>query len=139
MRETMLILHFIGLSMGLGTGFAHAFLGSITSKMTAEEATKLRLQSLVLSKMGNIGIILLLISGLYLATPYWTTLTSLPLLMTKFALVVILIILIFLINLAGKKAINGDAEAQFKKMEVLGKMTLVVALAIVIVAVNVFH
>jgi len=139
MRETMLIFHFIGLAMGLGTGFAHAFLGSITSKMTAEEATKLRLQSLVLSKMGNIGIVLLLISGLYLATPYWATLTSLPLLITKLALVFILIILIILINLAGKKAINGDAEAQFKKMEVLGKMTLVVALAIVIVAVNVFH
>ncbi len=39
MREVMLILHFIGLTMGLGTSFAHAFLGIITSKMPADEAT----------------------------------------------------------------------------------------------------
>jgi hypothetical protein len=29
MREVMLTFHFIGLAMGLGTGFAHAFLGKI--------------------------------------------------------------------------------------------------------------
>ena len=40
MREVMLILHFIGLTMGLGTGFAHAFLGTIAAKMPAEEATR---------------------------------------------------------------------------------------------------
>jgi len=30
MRETILFLHFIGLSMGLGVSFAHAFLGALT-------------------------------------------------------------------------------------------------------------
>ena len=68
----MLILHFIGLAMGLGTTFAHAFLGMAVSKMTSEEAIKFRLHSLVLSKMGNIGIVLLIFSGLYLITPFWT-------------------------------------------------------------------
>ena len=66
MREVMLILHFIGLTMGLGTSFAHAFLGIATAKMSAEEIIKFRLHTMVLSKMGNIGIILLVISGLYL-------------------------------------------------------------------------
>lgn len=32
MREVMLIFHFIGLTMGLGTGFAHAFLGAAVTK-----------------------------------------------------------------------------------------------------------
>lgn len=139
MREFMLILHFIGLTMGLGTGFAHAFLGSVTAKMATAEATKFRLHSLVLSNMGHIGIALLIISGLYLVTPYWKILSSYPLLIIKLSLVLVLIVLITLINLAAKKAKKGDAERQFKKMELLGKMTLITGLAIVIIAVNIFH
>lgn len=139
MREVMLILHFIGLAMGLGTSFAHAFLGIITSKMPAEDATKFRLHSLVLSKMGHIGIALLIFSGLYLITPYWQILPSSPLLILKSVLVLILVILIALINLAAQKAKNGDAQAQFIKMETLGKMTLIIGVIIVIVAVNIFH
>jgi hypothetical protein len=55
------------------------------------------------------------------------------------ALVAILIVLIALINIASKKAKQGDAERQFKKTGVLGKLTLIVSLAIVIVAVVVFR
>jgi uncharacterized membrane protein len=139
MREAMLIFHFIGLTMGMGTGFAHAFLGSATTKMSNEEATKFRLNTLVLGKMGHIGIALLLISGFYLITPYWKVLTSTPLLMVKLALVLVLIVLIAMITIAGKKAMKGDAEKQFKKMKTMGKLTLIISLAIVIVAVNIFH
>jgi uncharacterized membrane protein SirB2 len=139
MRELMLAFHFIGLAMGLGTGFAHAFLGSATKKMSPDEAIKFRLHSLVLGNMGHIGITLLLISGFYLMTPYWKVLTSMPWLMIKLALVAILIVLIALINIASKKAKQGDAERQFKKTGVLGKLTLIVSLAIVIVAVVVFR
>jgi uncharacterized membrane protein len=139
MREAMLIFHFIGLTMGMGTGFAHAFLGAATTKMSNEEATKFRLNTLVLGKMGHIGIALLLISGFYLITPYWKVLTSTPLLMVKLALVLVLIILIAMITIAGKKAMKGDTEKQFKKMKTMGKLTLIISLAIVIVAVNIFH
>ena len=83
MREIMLVLHFIGIAMGVGTGFAHAFLSRVTSKMTAEEATKFQVHSLVLGRMGHIGFSLLIISGLYLITPYWKILPATPLLMLK--------------------------------------------------------
>ena len=139
MRELMLILHFVGLTMGLGTSFAHAFLGIATSKMTASEVTKFRLHSLVLSRMGNIGIVLLIVSGLYLITPYWKILPSMPLLILKLALVVILVALLTMINLLTKKAEKGDPEVQLKKMEQLGKMTLIIGSTIVVLAVYIFH
>jgi len=139
MRELMLILHFIGLTLGLGTSFAHAFLGIATSKMSADEATKFRLHSLVLSKMGHIGIVLLIFSGLYLITPYWKILPSSPLLILKLSLVIILVLLIILINLSSGKAKKADAVGQLKKMEQLGKMTLLIGLVIVILAVYIFH
>lgn len=139
MRETMLILHFIGLSMGLGTSFAHAFLGIATAKMSPDEATRFRVHSLVLSTMGNVGIALLVVSGLYLITPFWPVLTSMPLLMAKLVLVVILIVLITIINLWVRKARSGDADVYLRKMGLIGRMTLVVALTIVILAVHVFE
>lgn len=139
MREIMLILHFVGLVMGLGTSFAHAFLSIVISKMAEDESTTFRLQSLVLSKMGNIGIVLLVVSGLYLITPYWKTLPSNPLLMLKLALVAILIILIALINWRAKKAHIGDPEFHLERMEKMGKITLLIGLAIVVIAVSIFH
>lgn len=135
----MLIFHFIGLTMGLGTGFAHAFLGAAVTKMSEEEGRKFRLDALVLSRMGHIGIALLIISGFYLITPYWKIVPSSPLLILKLLLVAILVVLLILISLSAKQAKKGDAERQLKKMETLGKMTLITGVAIVIVAVYIFH
>jgi uncharacterized membrane protein len=139
MREVMLILHFIGLVMGLGTSFAHAFLGIATAKMKDDEATKFRLHSMVLSRMGNIGIVLLIISGLYLIAPYWKTLPSTPLLNLKLVLVCMLVVQIFRINLYTRRAKKGETEWYLKKMERLGKTTLLFGLAIVILAVYIFR
>ena len=139
MREVMLILHFIGLTMGMGTSFAHAFLGIATSKMSADEATKFRMHSLVLSKMGHTGIGLLIVSGLYLITPYWKTLPSSPLLIAKLTLVIILLIVLTLISLTAKKAKQGDAEVHLKKIQQLGKITLPLSIIIVILAIYIFH
>lgn len=125
--------------MGLGTSFAHAFLGMAVSKMSPEEVTKFRLHTMVLSRMGHVGITLLIISGLYLIAPYWSVLLSMPLLILKLALVLILVILITLISKATKKAMAGDADAQLKKMEKFGKATLTIGVAIVVLAVYIFR
>jgi uncharacterized membrane protein len=135
----MLIIHFIGLAMGIGTGFAHAFLGSVAAKMDAKEATKFRLHTLVLTKMGNVGITFLVISGLGLMTPYWKILPSSPLLIVKLSLVFLLAIVIFMLNVLGKKARQGNPEEQLGKMQTLGKISMVLGLSIVIVAVSFFH
>lgn len=139
MRDVMLIIHFIGLIMGVGTGFAHIFLGMAAGQLSAEEATKFRLNTLVISKMGNIGLSLLIISGLYLFTPYWSILGSSPLLMAKLGLVIVLIILISVINLTARQALKGNPEAAFRKLQTLGKFTMLVSLSIIIVAVLIFH
>ena len=135
----MLITHFVGLAMGLGTGFANMFLGIASAKIEANDAKKFRLHTLVLSRMGHIGLVLLVLSGIFLMTPYWSILPSSPLLIAKLALVVVLATVVALIGSAGAKARTGDADAQFKKIQPLGKITLVVSLLIVILAAAVFH
>ena len=83
MREAMLITHFLGFAMGLGSSFAFFFLGIARSKMEKEEGQKFALNTFAMSRMGHIGLTLPIISGGYLMTPHWAVLGSRPLLIAK--------------------------------------------------------
>ena len=135
MREAMLIVHFLGLTMGLGTSFGYMFLGIASSKMERNQAKTFTMNTFALSRMGHIGTVMLVVSGLYLITPYWPTLSSRPLLIAKLSLVLVLIVLIVLLDRASKKAKNGDFETQMKKIQMLGRFSLLTAISIVILAV----
>ena len=138
MREIFLVVHFIGLAMGLGTSFANLFLGLAMSKMPPEEAKAFGLKAMALTKMGHIGLTLLILSGLYLMSPYWRVLPEMPLLIAKLTLVTFLIILISIITSAGIKVRNGDFS-QMKTIKPLGRIALVTTITIVIIAVSIFH
>ena len=110
MHEIMLVLHFIGLAMGVGTSFAFMFLGIASSKMEKEEALKFTLNSFALSRMGHIGLTLLILSGIYLILPHLDNLGNNPMLIIKLVLVLVLATLIGLISARARKAQQGDAE-----------------------------
>lgn len=135
----MLIIHLLGLTMGLGTSFAYLFLGKAGSRLGKEEAVKFALNSLSLGTMGHIGLTLSIITGFYLMTPYWKLLPAQPLLIAKLVLVLTLTVTIGIIGVASRKARNGDPEVQLKRIRSLGKITFITGLAIVILAVLVFH
>ena len=135
----MLILHFLGMAMGLGTSFGFIFLGMASAKMNPAQGQQFQLNALSLSKMGHIGLALLLISGGYLMTPYWSNLASMPLMMAKLVLFLILGALIGIISSSARKAKQGDTEKYLKKAENLGKLSMLTALTIVVLAVLSFH
>lgn len=139
MRDFMLALHFIGLAMGLGTSFAHALFGPKTAKLERSEILKFDNLTSGLSTMGQVGTILLLVSGIYLIIPYWPAITFMPLLILKLILFVILLILIFMINYLAKKNIAVESERAKRSIELCGKLSLFISVLIVFVAVNVFH
>lgn len=139
MREIVLIIHFIGLAMGLGTSFAYMFLGMAASKMETENRIRFMLNTASLSKMGHIGYVLLVISGLYLMTPYWKTLPEQPLLITKLVLVLVLGALIGLLSSFMRKAAQGNAEAYFARSSRLGPFAMICGIAIVAIAVYIFR
>ncbi len=139
MRDAMLIVHFIGLAMGLGTSFAFMFLGMASAKMEESERLKFTLNTFALSRMGQIGLTLLVISGLYLMAPYWRSLANSPMLIAKLVLVLVLGALVGINSANAKKALAGDAATHLKKMAPLGKLSLLTALAIVVLAVLIFH
>ena len=139
MKDVMLIIHFIGLVMGVGTSFAFIFLGTLKSKMEKQEGQRFSINTLPLGKMGQIGLLLLVLSGGYLMTPHWQVLTTSFLLMAKLTLVGVLIVLIVVIRSFAKKAKNGDTEKLLNKIGILVKLALLTGLSIVTIAVYYFH
>lgn len=139
MKDAMLIIHFIGLAMGLGTSLAFMFLGMASAKMEETERLKFSLNILALSRMGHIGLTLLVISGIYLMTPFWRSLADIPLLVVKLVLVLVLGALVGIISANSKKAKAGDTAMYLKKIATLGRFSLLTALTITVLAVLVFH
>lgn len=136
----MLILHFIGLAMGIGTSFAFLFLKMAAAKLPLTERGQFMLRTLPVARMGHIGLGLLILSGGYLMTPYWGSLGQTPLLIAKLTLVLVLIVVIGIVTGISKKARTAaDPVPHLKKIGGLGPVSMIIALLIVICAVYVFH
>lgn len=139
MREIMLIIHFLGLAMGLGTSFAFLFLGRAGAKLDKSEAAKFMFNASSLSTMGHIGLGLLFISGGYLMTPYWKTLGDNPMLIAKLSLFVILGALIGMMSARMRRAKANQDPAALGAVAKMGPITLLITIAIVVLAVYIFH
>lgn len=139
MREVALIIHFLGLAMGMGTSFAFMFVGIAASKMEKEEGIQFMLKCSILGKMGHIGLVVLLLSGGYLLSPYMSNILDFPLLILKLVLFIALGGLVGIMSSKTKKAQLGDAEMHLKAIGNLGKISMPVGIAIIILAVLTFH
>lgn len=138
MRETMLIVHFLGLAMAVGTGFAFMFLGIAAGKLEPAKRGEFMLNALALGRMGHIGLGLMILSGIFMIVPYWPMIGEMPLLIVKLVLVLFLAALVGINTSLARKAKKGDATA-IPKMAMIGRVTLLTSIAIVTLAVLVFR
>lgn len=139
MRDLMLILHFIGLTMSLGTGFANLFLSFAAAKLEPAERGKFMSNALILMRMGHTGLGLLLLSGFYLITPYWKIIGDMPTLIAKLCFVGLLVILVSAITIIAKKAQREKNPAMLMKLRPFGMLNFFVGITIVVLAVLTFH
>ena len=89
--------------------------------------------------MGLIGLILLVLSGGYLATPYWSSIGSMPYFITKLALVVVLGVIVFLIDQRWRSAIKNNGGADLAAIQKLGRLAFPVGILILLFAVLQFR
>ncbi len=139
MRDFMLIVHFIGLAMALGTGFANLFLGIAVSKLEPAERGSFMSKAMILGRMGQIGLGLLILSGFYLINPFWDVLSVMPFFIAKLSLVAILIIMVVIISLIVRKSKKENNPALLAKIKPLGIINFILGISIVICAVLSFH
>jgi hypothetical protein len=137
----LLILHFIGLAMGLAVPFSNIVMGILIDKAAPGERPVLGRFPPLMSRVGDIGLVLLWTSGLGLLFFKWggtANLGNLPWQFhAKLTLVVVLTGLIGVIHSLQRKAAGGDAAAM-ARIKAIGQVTFVTALAIVTFAVLAF-
>lgn len=139
MRELMLIVHFIGLTMSLGTGFANIFLSIAAARLEPADRGVFMSRAMILTRMGHIGLGLLLLSGFYLITPYWKSLADMPVLIAKLTFVAILVILVGVVTTLARRAVESRNFAKLAKLRPFGMIIFFVGITIVVLAVLTFH
>jgi uncharacterized membrane protein len=142
MHDPLLILHFIGLALGLGTGFANFTLGMATRDMEMPARAQFMLRVLALSKNGSIGLALLILTGVGLmldrgvaATMSWGG----PLFHVKLTLVLVLIGLFGYLQVTIKRIKQAGGGPLMAKLPKIGQLVTLTSLAIVVCAVLAFH
>lgn len=144
MFDFWLILHFIGLTLGVGTGFAMMTLGLATKDMTPADRGAFMRRASALSKNGSVGLLLLIISGVALLLDYGLEAMRLwgPMFHIKLTLVAILIGVFGYMQVLLRQSRSTDpavAGAASARMAIVSKVMLLLGVSIVISAVLTFH
>jgi uncharacterized membrane protein len=136
------ILHFLGLAMGVGTGFAMFTLGFATRHLAPSERAAFMLRATALSRMGSIGLLLLIVSGLGMMWQRGVDVVFAwggGLFHVKLTLVVVLLGVVGYMHALTARAKREGGGPIMAKLAIFGQLTLLVGITIVVVAVLAFR
>jgi hypothetical protein len=137
-NETLLILHFLGLAMGMSVSFGNIVMMGLIAKAAPNERAVLGRFPPAISKVGRAGLVLLWITGLTMAYTRWNGIGSLPWTFhVKLAAVMLLTIAVIYITRLERRVHRGDTAAA-AQMPTIGKITTLCAVTAVIFAVLTF-
>lgn len=139
MRDIMLVLHFLGLAMALGSGMVNLLLQMTTSKLEPAERGAFVSKLGVVGTFGRSGLGLLVLSGLALMTPHWKAMPYMPTLIAKLVLATLLVISALTLTVVANRAQKAGNMALLMKLRPFGMINFVLALVIVVLAVMTFH
>ena len=142
MLDLWLILHFLGVALGVGTGFAMLTLGLSTKDMPPAERGAFMRRASVIGLNGSIGLALLIGSGVGLLLT-----RGVDVVMAwggmwfhiKLTLVAVLIGVFGYMQVLVRKARSADGAAAAARIPLISRIMLLVAVSIVISAVLAFH
>ena len=136
--QTLMVLHFLGLAMGLSTGFANMVMAGLVAKAPPAEKAILGRFPPAMSRIGVIGLALLWISGISIVMTRYGTFAILPRpFIVKLSAVVLLTLAVAYINVLMPRAQRGDAAAM-ARIQTLGKLTGPLAIIAIVFAVITF-
>lgn len=137
-NQGLLILHFLGLALGLSASIANLMVGRLIAAAAPGDRAVLARVPPVMGNVGGTGLILLWISGVALVFTRWGGFGTLPgLFHAKVTAVVLLTGLVGFTHALQKRARLGDTSAPAKLGQV-GRVMLIVSVTIVVLAVLTF-
>jgi uncharacterized membrane protein len=134
-----LMLHFVGLAMGLSTGFANMVMAAVMSKAAPPERAILGRFPLVMSKVGKIGLSLLLVTGVAMVYTRWAGFSAMAWTFNvKMAAVVLLVIAVGYVSMLERRVKKGDLSV-LPRIQTAGKAAFAFALVAMVFAVLTFN
>jgi hypothetical protein len=133
--QFLVIVHFMGLAMGMSSGFANMVMAGLIAK--AAKAVLGRFPP-AMGRIGLIGLVLLWVSGIAIVLTRYGTFAILPRpFLVKLMAVVLLTVVVIYIHLLQGRATRGD-QAAMARIQTLGRATGPLAVVAVIFAVITF-
>jgi hypothetical protein len=138
LNQWLLILHFLGLALGMSTSFANMVMGGLIAAAPPGEKAILGRFPPVMSKVGGGGLILLWVTGLILVFTKWGGFGSMPWQFhAKLTAVVLLTVVVGYVHALQAKAARGDTAAA-ARLPSVGSVATALAIVAVIFAVLTF-
>lgn len=139
LNDVLLIAHFLGLAMGFAGGFGNMIMGGLMAKATPADAGVLARFPPAISRIGDIGLVLLWVTGVILVFTKWGGIGFLPVMFwVKMIAVVALTGLAGYMHMLKAKAKAGDGAARAMIPKV-GPFAMISALLAIVFAVLAFH
>ncbi len=138
----LLMLHFVGLALGVGASFALFTLRKASAELSLAERTTFILRALSVSKNGSYGLLLLLVTGLgmfFMRGPGAVMAAGGPAFHAKLTLVVILCGVVGYSQALGKRAREAGGGPALAKLPAVSMAILLLGVATVIAAVIAFQ
>ncbi len=142
MQDFLLIIHFVGLALGVGTSFATLRLALAAKASPPAERAQIFKYAMALAKNGSLGLALLIASGLGMvftrgaATVFSSGGVAFH---VKLTLVLVLVGLLGFAQVLGKRAREKQDAQAMATLAKVGPAMLVTGLGIVVAAVLAFH
>jgi predicted ferric reductase len=135
----LLILHFLGLAMGLSVSIGNMVMAGVMARATAPEKGVLARFPPALSKVGKTGLVILWVTGLTMAYTKWNGIAAMPWTFhVKLTAVVLLTVVVGYISMLEARIKRGDAAAA-ARIPAVGGVALLCALTAVVFAVITFE
>jgi hypothetical protein len=137
-NQILLILHLLGMAMGLAVPFSNIVMQRLVAKAAPPEKAVLDRFPPLMSRIGEIGLALLWTTGPALVYTKWGGFGAFPWQFhVKLTAVVILTLLVGYIQTLMRKARNGD-QAAAARIPTIGRLALLASLTAVVFAVLTF-
>ena len=131
-NTTLLILHFLGLTMGMSVTFGNMVMQPLIAKAAPAEKAVLGRFPPALSRVGHIGLALLWVTGATMAYTKWNGIVSLPWTFhVKLTAVVLLTIVVGYLGVLERRIRQGDTAALGRLQRVAPLASLLAVVAIV--------
>ena len=136
--QFLVIVHFLGLSLGMSVGFANMVMAGLIARAAPQEKGVLGRFPPAMGRVGLIGLVLLWGSGIAIVLTRYGSFAILPrTFIVKLAAVVVLTVTVLYIQVLQRRVDKGDVAAM-ATIQTLGRATGPMALVAIIFAVITF-